>query len=89
MLSAQAQSSSSDHSYPSTLIERLRLLRSSMMRESEAIQNASENLTTEAVHASEWIAETKGCVIVTGVGKAGLVGPVSYTHLTLPTNLSV
>ena len=74
VLSAQAQSSSSDHSYPSTLIERLRLLRSSMMRESEAIQNASENLTTEAVHASEWIAETKGCVIVTGVGKAGLVG---------------
>lgn len=74
VLSAEPILDSSVDGYPGTLIERLGLLRSSMKTEAEAILLASEQLSPEAVRAAELIAGSSGCVIVTGVGKAGLVG---------------
>lgn len=73
-LSAEPLRDRKDVTYPATLIERLGSLRHSMKVEAEAIMSASEHLSTEAVRAAEWIAEINGSVIVTGVGKAGLVG---------------
>lgn len=42
--------------------------------EAEAIVRASEQLTPAAAEAAQRMADSNGCVIVTGVGKAGLVG---------------
>ena len=59
---------------PSTLVDRTRMLRKMITCEGQAIMDAAKNLSTEAVRAAEMSAECDGCVIVTGVGKAGLVG---------------
>ncbi len=59
---------------PNTLIERLRLLREMVAAEGAAIANSASTLSSEAVRAAEMTAACDGCVIVTGVGKAGLVG---------------
>lgn len=59
---------------PSTRIERLRALRQTVTAEGNAILRAASTLSVEAVRAAEMTAECAGCVVVTGVGKAGLVG---------------
>ena len=59
---------------PSTTVERLRTLRDLVNAESRAIAAAAKSLSVEAVRAAEMTAACDGCVIVTGVGKAGLVG---------------
>ena len=63
-----------DVSAPASLLERLRLLRSHVSTEGQAIVSASSSLGPEAVVAAELTAACEGCVVVTGVGKAGLVG---------------
>jgi arabinose-5-phosphate isomerase len=63
-----------DVSAPASLLERLRLLRSHVSTEGQAIVSASSSLGPEAVVAAELTAACQGCVVVTGVGKAGLVG---------------
>ena len=74
MLSANPVRHSDHLDFPSTLLQRLGMLRTNMKLEAEAIISAAEQLSAEAVRAAEWISETEGSVIVTGVGKAGLVG---------------
>ena len=59
---------------PLTVMERLRLIREWVAAEGNAILSCANNLTPESVRAAELTAECDGCVIVTGVGKAGLVG---------------
>ena len=56
------------------MLERLRLLRENVCAEGHAILAASSLLGPEAVKAAELTAHCDGCIIVTGVGKAGLVG---------------
>lgn len=60
--------------YPETLLERLRLIRSSISEEAAALQQVAESIGTSAVEAAELSAACTGSVVVTGVGKAGLVG---------------
>ncbi len=59
---------------PATLIERLRILREMVSAEGKAILGCAAALSSAAVHAAEMTANCDGCVMVTGVGKAGLVG---------------
>ncbi len=59
---------------PTTLLERLRLLRQIVSAEGNAVLASAATLTPDAVRAAEMSAQCEGCVVVTGVGKAGLVG---------------
>jgi arabinose-5-phosphate isomerase len=59
---------------PATPIERLRALREIVAAEGDAILSAAARLSPDAVTAAEMTAQCNGCVVVTGVGKAGLVG---------------
>lgn len=59
---------------PATLIERLRILREMVSAEGKAILGCAASLSSAAVRAAEMTANCDGCVMVTGVGKAGLVG---------------
>ena len=59
---------------PATPIERLRALREIVAAEGQAILSAASKLSPAAVTAAEMTAQCNGCVVVTGVGKAGLVG---------------
>ncbi len=59
---------------PQTLMERLRMLREMIAAEGAAINACASSVSPEAVRAAELTAACDGCVIVTGVGKAGLVG---------------
>ncbi|QDT04924.1 Arabinose 5-phosphate isomerase KpsF [Rubripirellula lacrimiformis] len=79
-MSVPARSSSSARtpalqSHPGTsLFERLGWLRKVASAEGHAILSAASSLSIEAVRAAEMTANCEGCVMVTGVGKAGLVG---------------
>ena len=55
-------------------MERLRLLREVVAAEGTAILETASALSLEAVRAAELTAACEGSVLVTGVGKAGLVG---------------
>ena len=57
-----------------TPLERLRMLRQTVMAEGNAILAAASKLSNQAVRAAEMTAECEGSVVVTGIGKAGLVG---------------
>ena len=59
---------------PQTPLERLRVLREVVSAEGNAILSTAAALTLAGVRAAELTAECRGCVLVTGVGKAGLVG---------------
>jgi arabinose-5-phosphate isomerase len=59
---------------PATLMERLRLLRQIVSAEANAILASAASLSPDVVRAAEMTANCDGCVMVTGVGKAGLVG---------------
>jgi arabinose-5-phosphate isomerase len=55
-------------------MERLRLLRQIVSAEANAILASAAALSPDVVRAAEMTANCDGCVLVTGVGKAGLVG---------------
>ncbi|MCA9071943.1 MAG: SIS domain-containing protein, partial [Planctomycetaceae bacterium] len=57
-----------------TPLEQLREARSVLRDEADALHALSRRLDAEFCVALQTLAETKGCVIVTGVGKAGLIG---------------
>ncbi|MCG8653374.1 MAG: KpsF/GutQ family sugar-phosphate isomerase [Pirellulales bacterium] len=59
---------------PATMIERLRMLRAMVAAEGRAVLACATSLSPQAVRAAELTANCDGCVVVTGVGKAGLVG---------------
>ncbi len=59
---------------PATLFEKVRMLRDFVAAEGDAILTTATKLGAEAVQAAEMTANCRGCVVVTGVGKAGLVG---------------
>ncbi len=59
---------------PATRLERLRLIRSVVAAEAAALSRVAGAIGPAAVDAAERIAACSGSVIVTGVGKAGLVG---------------
>ncbi|TWU51213.1 KpsF/GutQ family sugar-phosphate isomerase [Rubripirellula reticaptiva] len=59
---------------PTTMLERLRWLRQIVSAEGNAILAAASTLSADAVRAAEMTANCEGSVLVTGVGKAGLVG---------------
>tara|TARA_R110002049_G_scaffold27321_2_gene94227 strand:- start:427840 stop:428925 length:1086 start_codon:yes stop_codon:yes gene_type:complete len=59
---------------PATTLERLRAIRQTVVAEARALERCATNLNTDAVRAAEMTAACNGCVVVTGVGKAGLVG---------------
>ena len=59
---------------PSSLVQRLRFLRETVVAEGNALLASARTLTPEAVRAAELTSKCNGSVIVTGVGKAGLVG---------------
>lgn len=59
---------------PATAIERLRVLRELVAAEGKAIGQCASALSAAAVRAAEMTANCDGCVMITGVGKAGLVG---------------
>lgn len=59
---------------PTTPLERLRMLRSMVEAEGRAILECAQSLSPAAVQAAEMTAECCGSIIVTGIGKAGLVG---------------
>ncbi len=75
-VTAHAQISAADNfdGYPATMVERFRALRETVLAEARALERAAASMTTQAVTAAEMTAQCDGCVIVTGVGKAGLVG---------------
>ena len=79
-MSATSQSQPADDSatshlaIPATMLERLRAIRETVLAEAEAIQRCAANLSSDAVRTAEMTAACEGCVVVTGVGKAGLVG---------------
>ncbi len=55
-------------------IDRLRFVRQVIADEAAALAQVASQLSTSAVKAAEMTAACEGCVVVTGVGKAGLVG---------------
>lgn len=73
-MSAEAHRTTAESPFPQTLLERLRLLRECVAAEGQAILRSAASLSDQAVRAAEMTAECGGCVLVTGVGKAGLVG---------------
>jgi arabinose-5-phosphate isomerase len=63
-----------DAGVPETLLERLRMIRQTVSAEAAALSGAAEQIGPSAVKAAELSASCTGSVVVTGVGKAGLVG---------------
>ncbi|QEF99979.1 Arabinose 5-phosphate isomerase KdsD [Stieleria maiorica] len=59
---------------PQTPLERLRTIRETISREAAALMRTAETIGPSAVEAAELTAACSGNVVVTGVGKAGLVG---------------
>lgn len=59
---------------PSTEAERLAFARDVLRIEANALDHVRSQLDSSIVRAAEWILESSGDVIVTGMGKAGLVG---------------
>lgn len=57
-----------------TPLEQLREARSVLRDEADALHALSKRLDAEFCVALQMMADGKGCVIVTGVGKAGLIG---------------
>jgi len=55
-------------------IDRLRFVRQVIADEAAALRKVAETLSPAAVEAAQRTADCSGCVVVTGVGKAGLVG---------------
>ena len=71
---SQPESPSSAPTVPQTLIERLAIVRDIVAQEARSLAETSKKLSVESVRAAEMTAECQGNVVITGVGKAGLVG---------------
>lgn len=54
-------------------VERVRWIRDVMQREADAIQDAAVTASNSAAQAAELICQCQGSVVLTGVGKAGLI----------------
>ncbi len=63
-----------DSDSPLVPIDRLRFIRQVIADEGQALKKVAECLSAAAVEAAERTAACRGAVVVTGVGKAGLVG---------------
>lgn len=61
-------------SLPLTPLERMRIARDVLRAEASAIERCVEGASPAIVDAAERIAACSGSVIVTGIGKAGLIG---------------
>lgn len=59
---------------PLTPVDRLRFVRQVIADEAIALASVAKSLPASAVEAAERTAACKGCVVITGVGKAGLIG---------------
>ncbi|MEM6364440.1 MAG: KpsF/GutQ family sugar-phosphate isomerase [Planctomycetota bacterium] len=59
---------------PLTPVEQSQRIRDTMITEAAAISNAATNAAAAAAQAAQRIAACEGCVVITGVGKAGLIG---------------
>jgi arabinose-5-phosphate isomerase len=59
---------------PSVTLDQLREARDILLQESAAIQSASRHLGTTFCDAAEALRACTGAVVITGVGKAGLIG---------------
>lgn len=66
--------SAAQHLIPFSHFERLRAGREILRQESDALQNLSRQLDTSFCTAVETLLNCTGCVIVCGMGKAGLIG---------------
>jgi len=55
-------------------LDGLRFVRQVIADEAVALRKVAETLSPAAVEAAQRIADCRGCVVVTGIGKAGLVG---------------
>lgn len=66
--------SAAQHLIPFSHFERLRAGREILRQESDALQNLSRQLDTSFCTAVETLLNCAGCVIVCGMGKAGLIG---------------
>ncbi|KAA1258546.1 Arabinose 5-phosphate isomerase KpsF [Rubripirellula obstinata] len=74
MSSSAASKLTTELPFPATLIERLAAIRQIVADEGHALIATSKSLSPQAVTAAEMTANCQGNVVVTGVGKAGLVG---------------
>ena len=59
---------------PLTPLERFRLARDVMRDEGTAIIQLADSIAPQLVEAAQRIADCQGAVVVTGIGKAGLIG---------------
>lgn len=59
---------------PFEQVDQLRLARSIVQHEGQALLELSRRLDADFCAAVELVGDCRGCVIVTGVGKAGLIG---------------
>jgi len=66
--------SSSGVGEPMTRLERLQVAREVLRQEAAAILSLVDSATAQIVQAAEWIAACEGSVMVTGIGKAGIIG---------------
>ena len=55
------------------MLECVRVIRATMLAESDAIRRASAEASTAAVEAAQRIADCRGSIVLTGVGKAGWI----------------
>ncbi|TWU03713.1 Arabinose 5-phosphate isomerase KdsD [Neorhodopirellula pilleata] len=55
------------------MLECVRVIRDTMIAESDAIRSACDEASTAAVEAAQRIADCRGSVVLTGVGKAGWI----------------
>lgn len=58
---------------PLSPLDQIRLVRETMLREAEAIQKAAAIASSDAAEAAAWISRCEGSIVLTGVGKAGLI----------------
>lgn len=58
---------------PLSPLEQIRLVRETMVREADAIQKAATIASSDAAEAAAWISRCEGSIVLTGVGKAGLI----------------
>lgn len=75
-MSAAAARSLANQPQPNglTALQRLRLVREVLLAESTAIHELAATASQAVVTAAEQIAACRGAVVVTGIGKAGLIG---------------
>lgn len=76
MSAARPLAAGSAHAPPAALtpLERLRIAREVMRSEAAAIEQIVDSVGPQTVAAAEQIARCRGSVVITGIGKAGLIG---------------